>query len=151
LDFDSKPVQDYIAFLKQHNTVIDPTLSAFVFITQRHGEVLPAYAEFIDHLPLAYQRSARVAAMKIPDAKTAARYKKSFEKMVEFVGRMYRAGIPLVAGTDDLPGFVLHSELEYYVKAGLTPAQALQIATLNGARYTRTSSERGNIAPGKLA
>jgi len=37
------------------------------------------------------------------------------------------------------------------VKAGLTPAQALQVATRNGARYTRTSHERGSITPGKLA
>src|SRR5215831_20248014 len=64
---------------------------------------------------------------------------------------MYRAGIPLVAGTDDLPGFVLHSELEGYVKAGLTPSQALQIATWNGATYTRTLNDRGSITPGKRA
>jgi len=104
-----------------------------------------------EHMPLDIQRSTRVAQMKIPDDKTAARYRKSFDKMVEFVGRMYKAGIPLVAGTDDIPGFVLHSELENYVKAGLTPAQALQIATWNGALYTRTLNDRGSIAPGKLA
>jgi imidazolonepropionase-like amidohydrolase len=71
--------------------------------------------------------------------------------MVEFVGRLYRAGVPLVAGTDELAGFTLHRELEFYVEAGLTPAQALQVATRNGARYTRTSAERGRIAPGMLA
>ncbi|UUZ56754.1 amidohydrolase family protein [Massilia sp. H-1] len=37
------------------------------------------------------------------------------------------------------------------VQAGLTPAQALQVATRNGARYTGTSAERGSIAKGKLA
>ena len=89
--------------------------------------------------------------MKIPDDATAARYKASYAKMVEFVGRMYRAGIPLVAGTDAIAGFTLHGELELYVKAGLSPAQALQVATLNGARYTGTLHDRGSIAPGKLA
>ena len=71
--------------------------------------------------------------------------------MVEFVGRLYKAGVPLVAGTDTLAGFSLHSELVLYVKAGLTPAQALQIATLNGAKFTNTLSDRGTITPGKLA
>ena len=71
--------------------------------------------------------------------------------MVDFVGVMYRAGVPIVAGTDDVAGFTLHSELALLVKAGLTPAQALQVATRNGARYTRTSNDRGSIAPGKLA
>jgi imidazolonepropionase-like amidohydrolase len=79
------------------------------------------------------------------------RYTKSYEKMVEFVGRMYREGIPIVAGTDSLAGFTLHTELELLVHAGLTPAQALQVATRNGAIYTRTTHERGSVEPGKLA
>jgi len=37
------------------------------------------------------------------------------------------------------------------VKAGLTPAEAIQVATRNGARYTRTSADRGSIETGKLA
>jgi len=45
----------------------------------------------------------------------------------------------------------LQSELAMLVKAGLTPAQAIQDATRNGALYTRTSHERGSIEPGKLA
>jgi adenine deaminase len=64
---------------------------------------------------------------------------------------MYKEGIPIVAGTDELAGFTLHSELAMLVKAGLTPSQALQIATKNGALYTRTQNERGSISVGKLA
>jgi adenine deaminase len=56
-----------------------------------------------------------------------------------------------VAGTDDLAGFTLHSELALLVKAGLTPAEAIQVATRNGARYSRTSADRGSIEAGKLA
>jgi hypothetical protein len=151
LDFDSKPVQDFLALLKSHQTVIDSTLATFDFIRQRDGQMSAAYAEVADHLPLDLQRSLRVGSMDIPDDVTAARYEKSYEKMIEFVGRMYRDGIPLVAGTDALPGFTLQRELELYVQAGMTPAQALQIATRNGAKYTRTSNDRGSIAPGKLA
>ena len=71
--------------------------------------------------------------------------------MVEFTGRMYRAGVPLVAGTDGLPGFTLQRELELYVQAGLTPSEVLQIATYNGAKYARVLDDRGIIAPGKRA
>ena len=71
--------------------------------------------------------------------------------MVQFLVVMYRAGVPIVAGTDDVAGFTLHSERSLLVKAGLTPAQALQVATRNGARYTRTGNDRGSITPGKLA
>jgi imidazolonepropionase-like amidohydrolase len=71
--------------------------------------------------------------------------------MVEFTGRMYKAGIPLVAGTDALAGFTLQHELELYVQAGLTPAQALQVATYNGAKYSRVLDDRGVVMQGKRA
>ena len=53
--------------------------------------------------------------------------------------------------TTPYAGFTLPRELEPYVQAGLTPAQALQVATVNAAKYTRTLHERGSIAVGKLA
>ena len=103
------------------------------------------------HMPPNVQRGFRVGTLDIPDDATEALYKASYDKMVAFVGLLYRSGIPIVAGTDALPGFALHSELEMYVKAGLTASQALQIATRNGAKYTGTSGDRGRIAVGKRA
>jgi hypothetical protein len=151
LDFDSKPVQDFIAMLARRQTVIDPTLATFDFMRQRDGEPSAPYAAIADHMPPDVRRSYFVGSMDIPDAETDARYKRSYAKMVEFVGRMYRAGVPLVAGTDQIPGFTLQAELALYVQAGLTPAQAIQVATRNGARYTGTSRDRGSVVPGKLA
>lgn len=157
LDLDSKPVQDFIATLAGKNgnggkpIVIDPTLATFEFLHQRNGELSPIFADIPDHIPPDVQRSRRTAEMDIPDAQTGARYQKSFDKMVEFVGRAYKAGVPLVAGTDEVPGFTLQHELALYVKAGLTPAQALQVATWNGAKYSRVLDELGSIAPGKRA
>lgn len=151
LDFDSKRVQDFIALLARKQTVIDPTLTTFDFIRQRAGTPLRTLAAVADHLPPDVQRGLRVAEMNIPDDATAARYEESYRKMVEFVGRLHKAGVPIVAGTDDVPGFTLHRELELYVEAGLTPSQALQVATLNGARYARVLNDRGTVEPGKRA
>ncbi|NUS39615.1 MAG: amidohydrolase family protein [Lysobacter sp.] len=151
LDFDSKPVQDFIGLLARRHIVVDPTLTTFDFLRQRAGELSQAYAAVADHMPPDVQRGLRVAEMDIPDDATAARYEKSYEKMVDFTGRMYRAGVPLVAGTDALPGFTLQRELELYVQAGLTPSQALQVATWNGARYARVLDDRGSVTQGKRA
>jgi imidazolonepropionase-like amidohydrolase len=49
------------------------------------------------------------------------------------------------------PGFSLHEELEWFVKAGLTPIEALQTATLNPARYLGKEKELGTVERGKLA
>ncbi|MBA5637224.1 amidohydrolase family protein [Duganella sp. LX20W] len=151
LDFNAKPVKDYVAELAKKQISIDPTLSAFAFLKQRDGDMSEPFGPVADHMPPDVKRGFSVGTMKIADDATYQRYQKSYDKMVQFVGILYRAGVPIVAGTDDLAGFTLQSELQLLVKAGLTPAQALQVATRNGARYTRTSNERGSITPGKLA
>lgn len=151
LDFDSKPVQDFIATLAAKQIVVDPTITTFDFIHQRAGQMSQAFANVAEHMPPDVQRGFRVAEFNIPDDATAALYDKSYARMVEFVGRMYKAGVPLVAGTDGLPGFTLQRELELYVQAGLTPAQALQVATWNGAKYSKVLDDRGSIMPGKRA
>ncbi len=151
LDFDGKPVQDFIAGLASRQIVIDPTLSTFEFLRQRAGEVAQSYAPIASHMPPDIQRGLKVAEMKIPDDATAARYDASYKKMVEFVGRLYKAGVPIVAGTDAIPGFTLQAELEWLVRAGLTPAQALQVATRDAAKYSGTLDDRGSITPGKLS
>lgn len=152
LKLDSVPVRQFVALLKKHGTVIDPTAATFAFIQQRDGEISPPFAPVMDHLPPTVRRWFLSGGMKIPNDAVAARYKRSYAAMLAFIGQMYRAGVPLVAGTDEyLGGMALHSELALYVQAGLTPAQALQVATLNGARYTGTLQERGSITAGKLA
>lgn len=151
LDLDSAPVRDFIATLAEKRIVMDPTLATFEFLHQRNGQITPIFAGIEDHLPPDVQRGRRAAEMDIPDDATGARHRESFERMVEFVGRAYRAGVPLVAGTDEVPGFTLQHELALYVRAGLTPAQVLQVATWNGAKYSGVLDRLGSIAPGKQA
>ena len=75
---------------------------------------------------------------------------------LKIVGEMHRASVPILAGTDTAagvrvyPGFSLHSELELLVKAGLSPMQALQSATLNAGKYLGLA-DSGTIENGKRA
>ena len=70
---------------------------------------------------------------------------------------MFRAGVPFMAGTDTaagvhiFPGFSLHDELGLFVRAGLTPMQALQTATLNPAIFQDRLAEMGTVEKGKRA
>jgi imidazolonepropionase-like amidohydrolase len=82
--------------------------------------------------------------------------KQRFEWMLETIGKMHRAGVPILAGTDNnnpyvVPGFALHDELELFVRAGLTPMQALKTATVNAAKYLGMEKSRGTIEEGKVA
>lgn len=148
LDLQSKAVQDFIRLLKSHNVTVDPTLATFDFLKKTDGTVGEPWRAIVTHLPPDIQRAYARAELDIPDQATAERYAKSYAKMIEFVGMMYKAGIPVVAGTDELAGFTLQGELELLVKAGLTPAEALQVATLNGARYSNLEQHKGQIKVG---
>jgi imidazolonepropionase-like amidohydrolase len=60
-----------------------------------------------------------------------------------------KAGGKVVAGTDTPNGLNLHGELNAYVKAGMTPYQALRAATVTPAEALNLDA--GAIAVGKLA
>jgi len=151
LDLNSHQVQHLIALLKDKHVTVDPTLAGFDFLKQRDGELSAPFVSIIDHLPPDTQREFRVGTMQIPNEETAQRYRKSYEKMVEFTGLLHREGIPIVAGTDTFAGFGLHSELALYVKAGLTPSQAIKVATFDAAKRLGTLSQFGSIEEGKRA
>ena len=73
-----------------------------------------------------------------------------------FFLKMYRAGVPLMTGTDlSIPytfaGFSLHDELGLFVQAGLTPMEALPPATRNPAVFLGELSSQGTIERGKIA
>jgi imidazolonepropionase-like amidohydrolase len=63
-----------------------------------------------------------------------------------------RDGIPIMAGTDQtIPGHSMHREIELYVKAGFTPIEAIQAATLVPARALGLDKESGTVEIGKRA
>jgi adenine deaminase len=99
------------------------------------------------------KRDFRFKSMKPEDF---AAQRRSFGRSLELVGRMHKAGVPIIAGTDEanpyiFPGFSLHDELALFVKAGLTPADALRTATLNPAKFLGREATLGTVEPGKEA
>ena len=78
-----------------------------------------------------------------------------FPRLLNVVRRMHQAGVMLLAGTDiagpRIPGFSLHNELAMLVTAGLTPAQALETATLNPAIVLKKTNDLGSVEVGKMA
>jgi imidazolonepropionase-like amidohydrolase len=72
------------------------------------------------------------------------------------VNRLYRAGVRFGFGTDAgvsnrVVGFSEHRELELLVQAGVSPADALRMGTLNSAVILGQEGELGEIAPGRRA
>lgn len=70
---------------------------------------------------------------------------------------LHKAGVLLVAGTQlspvsvGTPGLVLHDELEIFVRAGLSPFEALKTATVNAAKSMGRGHQLGTVQRDKLA
>ncbi|WP_035565864.1 amidohydrolase family protein [Hymenobacter sp. IS2118] len=103
-----------------------------------------------------YQRRLAGARQQSPAAQAFSR--KLEAKFYTLVPLMQAAGVSILAGSDSgpfnsfiYPGASLQDELQQLVVAGLTPLQALQAATINGAKFMGVASSTGTIAPGKDA
>ena len=78
-------------------------------------------------------------------------------RRLALIKTLFDRKIPILAGTDapagyDLvPGAGLHRELQLFVRAGMTPLQALQTATLNPATFFGKSADWGTVSVGKVA
>ena len=79
------------------------------------------------------------------------RYQQSFQRCLELTKRLWDMGVPLVAGSDEWPGFALQRELELYSKAGIPNADVLTIATLGAAKVMHRDKTTGSVEPGKVA
>ena len=78
--------------------------------------------------------------------------KRGFRRELDIIGALHRAGIPVVAGTDQaVPGYSVYREIELYVEAGMTPQEALQAATIVPARVMKVEKESGTVEAGKRA
>ena len=101
-----------------------------------------------------YWDPSRVDGKRTPE--DFAYMKREFQKDLEVVGAMQRAGVGILAGTDtqnpySFYGFSLHDELGFLSQAGLTPMQALQAATVNPARFFGVEKDFGTVERGKVA
>lgn len=90
-------------------------------------------------------------------SKSAAAEKIALPIALKNVKAVFDAGISVALGTDSgaTPvrpyGYAEHAELELLVQAGLTPLQAITVATSNGATFLHAASEFGTLKPGLKA
>lgn len=83
--------------------------------------------------------------------------KAAFAKNLKLEEKFFRAGGLLVVGTDPtgyggcIAGYGSWRAIELLVEAGLTPVEAIQVATYNGARLLKIEAQTGSIEAGKAA
>ncbi len=143
-------MKDLIAELVRRQVAITSTLT--IFETFVPGRPLPPGLDVLEpSLKADYER--RHAAV----AQRTSGYMQLFAAARAAEVAFHRAGGLLLAGTDPtggggvVPGFSNQRAIELLVEGGLTPLEAISVATLNGARYLERDREIGSIAVGKQA
>jgi imidazolonepropionase-like amidohydrolase len=94
------------------------------------------------------------------DLKNAPNYAlniKAFETAKQNLLRLFKAGVLISMGTDSgatpirAQGFSEHLELQLMTEAGLTPLEAITVATKNAATALKVQQQYGTLEPGKVA
>ena len=148
---DKSEVGEFINFLKDHHTVLDPTINIFeALFCGDPGAITPGLEEIVPRFPPQVRRAMRSGALEVPPDKQAA-YRDAFPAMLRLLTAIYDAGVTMIPGTDALAGYTLHHELELYARAGIAPAEVLRMATWTPALVMGVVKDRGVLAPGKLA
>jgi imidazolonepropionase-like amidohydrolase len=149
LDLNSPEARKAIGFLVEHRTVVDPTIALFEFFTASTAK--PAASIEPGVVKVAPELQAILADVG-PPSPFADINERVFAKELIVIGALHKAGVPIVAGTDQtVPGHSLHREIELYVQAGFTPMEAIQAATIVPARVMGLDKEVGTVEAGKRA
>ncbi|MEX2961329.1 amidohydrolase family protein [Microbulbifer sp. TYP-18] len=151
LDLNSKEVARFLDKLARKGTVVDTTTTVFSSMLLRQpGKLDPEFAAIADHLPINVRRQFIGAEL---DVKPEHRedYDLSAQALLNMVRKLHEHRVPMVAGSDGIPGFTLLRELELYAKAGIPNADVLRTATLVPASLVGKLNTGGTISVGKDA
>lgn len=156
--YDPRRAAEVFATLARNRTALCPTLSVVRTFCFPEEEFLPDprlryVPPWAQELWLANVPNEN----ELPPGEAEAG-REFFDATLRLIGEAARAGVPVIPGTDvnylapfQFAGFSLHDELALLVRAGLTPMQAIQAATLEAARTVDLQHVSGTVAPGKYA
>jgi hypothetical protein len=148
--------EDALALARAAATCITPTLVNYVSLTRGRSPIMPfdttrfddeAFRRYTPPFLLWMWRQG--LAPLSPAAQDL--WDRRFALSVENVRRVKAAGLRVATGTDWLPGWGVHAELELLVQAGFTPLEAIRAATLDAAACAGLEPSLGSIEPGKIA
>ncbi|HEX5043133.1 MAG TPA: amidohydrolase family protein [Candidatus Polarisedimenticolaceae bacterium] len=153
---DGEEAKALIDSLVAHKVAITSTLPVFEHSLPNRPPLNPRAMESLTTEARTAYFYARNRAASQP-AESATRNARNFQRNLAMELAFAKAGGLLLAGCDPtgnggtIPGFADLREIELLVEGGFTPAEAIRVATLNGALYLGREKTIGSVEPGKNA
>ncbi len=154
--YDPKKAWNLFVQLSDNNTWQVPALILSQAMASMGDTNLPVDPR-LKYVPISVRREWELEKLRVRTSAEALELaKKQSVRELELVNIMRRAGVQFMAGSDGpdpyvVPGFSLHTELEWLVKSGFSPTQALQSATFNPALFLAKLNEFGMVETGHAA
>ena len=151
LDQNGEPFKALVKKLVEKKVALTSTLTVFETFTPGRPKP-PGLEVLVAPLREQYERTFERVSQNAGSA-----YAKLFPKAMALELAFAKAGGMLIAGTDPtgsggvIPGYSNQRQVELLVEAGFTPLEAIEISTLNGAKYLGRERRIGSIAVGKQA
>ena len=152
--------QEFISLMKKRHVFYSPTLTrevaVFTYAATPEFFSDPFFIKEADYGEMAKMQDPAHQDVVRKDA-SARWYKEHMDIAMRNLKLLSDAGITIAMGTDSgggpgrFQGYFEHMELEYEIKAGLTPMQALVSATGGAAKALNISKELGTLEKGKQA
>jgi imidazolonepropionase-like amidohydrolase len=151
---DGPEVQRTIRDMVDHKVAMNSTLAVYELsypdrppLENRVLEALAPEARE-EYLGTRKQTSERAAQSTMPELFRRAQ---AFERAFVKAGGLLGAGVDPTGMGGALPGFGDQRNYELLIEAGFTPAETIQIMTLNGARILGVDKQLGSVTVGKVA
>ncbi|MDD5542254.1 MAG: amidohydrolase family protein [Acidobacteriia bacterium] len=153
LDIEGEPVQETIRDLVKHGVAVTSTLPVFeTFVPNRPPLDARALAVMLPQTRIDYLSTrARLGAAPASSRSAGLRKEMQFERDFVKAGGLLLAGLDPTGYGGVVPGFGDQREVELLVEAGFSPAEAIHIASFNGAQFLGESNQIGSLAVGKKA
>jgi imidazolonepropionase-like amidohydrolase len=151
---------DLVSEMRRRPVTYVPTMDVFEFLADTRSFLASVLA---DPWATGPRGLSPELVARLTDAGYAAGYRERYPNfdnvkarlpaMRENLRTLLRAGVPVALGTDmwAFPGLAVSVELDLYVKAGLTPLEAIRSAGQTAARSLAVDADRGTLESGKRA
>ena len=117
------------------------------------------FTTWVDEMSFLTPHARQVVEQRLPQRRNNEQFRRIYDVKFKEIQKFYDSGGAklITSGTDHpswgeyLSGFSTHRELNAFVLAGIPPAAAIKMATINAAHAMHLGDALGTIEPGKLA